>query len=429
MSYFLSLLGRGSSLPGSFALKICPGLLSKLQLPPTIIAVTGSNGKTSTTEYIYELAKKTKKRVISNYEGSNQIEGITTLFARNSTLKGKVKADIAIIESDERFCQYTFSFFKPQYIVITNLFRDQMTRNGHNEYVYDELKKGLPLEATLVLNADDPLSASYSKGREDVIFFGLDSFAFEEEDFSLVSKDSNYCIMCGAPLKYSSHIMYQLGHYYCSSCDYRREDTNHSVTSIINDKIVIDGLYDIKPQMLNQMFAANVVAAFTVGVEVFNLSEEVVSETLDGYVLKNDRVRRFHVASHNGLFMLSKHENTMAYNMSIRSIVKSKSKEKTVVIIFDLLSRKYIANDISWLWDVDFELLHNERIVSIVVSGAFAYDLATRLIFAGVDEGIIHIIPDIKSMTDSLDKTAIGDIFAMTCFTDVKKFMTRVGEI
>jgi len=200
------------------------------------------------------------------------------------------------------------------------------------------------------------------------------------------------------------------------------------VTSLINDKLVIDSLYDIKPQMLNIMFSGNIVASYTVGVEVFNLSPEVVCETLDGYVLKNDRVVRFSAGEHKGMFMLSKHENTMAYNMSIRSIIESRSQVKTVVLIFDLLSRKYVANDISWLWDVDFELLNDDRVKSIVVSGAFAYDLATRLIFAGINQDIIQINPDIRSMTTSLRNTAQGDIFALTCFTDVKKFMGSLGE-
>ena len=46
------LLGRGSSLPGQFALKVCPDVLGRVKLPRHIIAVTGSNGKTSTVEMI-----------------------------------------------------------------------------------------------------------------------------------------------------------------------------------------------------------------------------------------------------------------------------------------------------------------------------------------------------------------------------------------
>ena len=46
------LLGKGSSLPGRIALKFDPKILQKIQLPSCIVAVTGSNGKTSTVEMI-----------------------------------------------------------------------------------------------------------------------------------------------------------------------------------------------------------------------------------------------------------------------------------------------------------------------------------------------------------------------------------------
>ena len=97
------LVGKGSSLPGKIALKICPDILERVKLPKYIIAVTGSNGKTSTVEMIAHILLANGKKVAWNKEGSNQIEGVTTLVLDSATLTGKVKADILLIESDERF--------------------------------------------------------------------------------------------------------------------------------------------------------------------------------------------------------------------------------------------------------------------------------------------------------------------------------------
>ena len=63
------LVGKGSSMPGKFALKICPDILRRVQLPPHIIAVTGSNGKTSTVEMIATVLRGQGKNVIYNAEG------------------------------------------------------------------------------------------------------------------------------------------------------------------------------------------------------------------------------------------------------------------------------------------------------------------------------------------------------------------------
>ena len=133
------LIGKGSSMPGKAALKICPDILARLTLPPHIVAVTGSNGKTSTVEMIASVLRAQGKSVIYNAEGSNQVEGVTTLLLTHATLGGKVKADVLLLESDERYARYSFRYFHPTEFVITNLYRDQLTRNGHPESVYEAI--------------------------------------------------------------------------------------------------------------------------------------------------------------------------------------------------------------------------------------------------------------------------------------------------
>ena len=92
---------------------------------------------------IAHILSKNGKSVSWNREGSNQIEGVTTLVLSNATMGGKVKSDILLIESDERFARYTFKYIKPTHYVITNLYRDQLTRNGHPEWVFDALKDSI----------------------------------------------------------------------------------------------------------------------------------------------------------------------------------------------------------------------------------------------------------------------------------------------
>ncbi|MDD6161069.1 MAG: Mur ligase family protein, partial [Oscillospiraceae bacterium] len=170
------LLGKGSSLPGQFALKLCPDVLGRVKLPERIIAVTGSNGKTSTVEMIAAVLTADGKKVVYNKEGSNQIEGVTTLILSNCSLGGRMKADVLLLESDERYARYSFRRFHPTHFVITNLYRDQLTRNGHPEWVYDAIRPAIHPETTLVLNADDPLVSCFARENEGqrAAWFGLE---------------------------------------------------------------------------------------------------------------------------------------------------------------------------------------------------------------------------------------------------------------
>ena len=176
LGYFIGKrIGKGSSMPGKIALKICPDILKRLELPGEIIAVTGSNGKTSVTEMIAAILRADGKNIIYNQEGSNQTEGVTTLLLNHADWKGRVKADILLLESDERYAAKTFKYFHPTRFVVTNLYRDQLTRNGHPESVYEALSAALSYaDMELILNADDPLSSCFGRGRrENNIYFGV----------------------------------------------------------------------------------------------------------------------------------------------------------------------------------------------------------------------------------------------------------------
>ncbi len=428
LGFLGGLIGRGSSLPGLIALKLYPGILGKLKLPDIVVAVTGSNGKTSTTELIRKVAIATGKRVVCNSEGSNQTEGVATALLKACSLTGKVNADIVVLESDERFCQYTFKQLAPSHIVVLNLYRDQLTRNGHSDFVKGELKKGLAQTATLILNADEPQSASLSVGRSSpVLWFGVSPDAISEKGgVSHAYDDGASCPVCRAPMTYGYRIQNHLGSFCCESCGFKHQGADHMITGAENGVYLIDGSYSVVPQLDNPMFAYNLAAAFTIAAEVFGLPGEEAAKALSGHELSNTfqaRLSDFSCGGCDGTFFLCKHENSMAYDGAIEAICRSDAPQKTVVIAADLLSRKYIANDMSWLWDIDFERLNREDIVKFYVGGLFAYDVALRLVMAGIGPEKIIENNSISGMVDELRLGAIGHIFAMTCFTDSPKLL------
>lgn len=425
-----SKIGRGSSLPGQICRKIWPNCLKKLELPDKVIAVTGSNGKTSTVALLCSIAEKAGLKVVCNREGSNQIEGITTILLSNADPRTrKVDADVVILESDERFCQYTFKEIKPSHMLVTNLFRDQITRNGHREFVQGELRKGIPDGTTLILNANEPLSCSYGNGREDSIYFSVTAPELREEPgIAHAYDDGAYCPVCGKKMSYSYRISGHVGSFECHGCGYRSPESSHSVTGTEDGKLIIDRKWRVRPQLLNEAYAQNVIAAFTAAVDAIGIEPEKAAEALDGLELDNGRIVEFEINGHPGRFMLCKHENSMAYNGAISTALRDPSEEITVVFIVDQLSRKYVANDMSWLWDIDFDRFSDPKIRKVILSGGFAHDAAMRMLAGGVPEEKLIIEPDLDRMMDEVASKSEGYIYTMTCFTDQYKFLNRLKK-
>ena len=422
------LIGRGSSKPGQVALKLCPDILSRMELPKYIIAVTGSNGKTSTVEMIAHILTQNGLTVAWNKEGSNQIEGVTTLVLGSATLGGKVKADILLIESDERFARYTFKYIRPTHYVITNLYRDQLTRNGHPEWVYDALADSITDGTQLILNADDPLVSAFGQGKEDVIWFGADKLSTDTDELVSVYNDGAYCPVCKAPMVYSTHHYNHIGHYRCTACGYHRHDTQYTITSVDMDKgeMTIDGTHTITLALKSLYNIYNILSAYTVA-SIVGVDGAKIAEDMNHYVLKNGRVITFSLGSRRGTMLTSKHENSISYDQSIR-VAAAYKEGCDVLIIVDAVSRKYFTSDVSWLYDIDFEMLGSDNIRQIVLAGKYVNDLAVRFSYTDIPNERIKLFESIDEAADYLNSDRSEYIYVITCFSDKGKFLVKVKE-
>lgn len=418
------LIGKGSSLPGQIALKIDPNILSKIKFPKYVVAVTGSNGKTSTVEMIKAVLENAGLKVIYNSEGSNQIEGVTTFILNAANLKGELEADVVLMESDERYARLTFKHFTPSHYVITNLYRDQLTRNGHPEWIYKIIQDSIHQNCELILNADDPLINSYKSDK--CIYFGLERYDESSEENHFIYNDCTYCPKCGKPLHYDYYHYNHIGKYECEYCGYKRNEPQYKITDVDLDegRLTIDGKYQINLALKSIYNAYNILATYALTRQL-GIKPEIITETLNNYILKNGRVRLFKIGDKEGTLLASKHENSVSYNQSLM-VVRRYKGEATVFIMVDAISRKYFTSETSWLWDIDFEFLNSPNIKKIVIAGKYTSDVAERLLYANINLDLIHIEKDISKAVNYLGKEAIGHIFAITCFSDQDKLLKRV---
>ncbi len=418
------LVGKGSSLPGKLALKVCPDILSRVRLPGRIIAVTGSNGKTSTVEMIAAILRAEGKRVIYNEEGSNQIEGVATLILTSATLGGSVRADVLLLESDERYARHTFRWFHPTELVVTNLYRDQLTRNGHPEWVYDAILPAIHPDTELILNADDPLSSCFARGHEKVRWFGLDRCAGDLDAPSGVYRDGAYCPVCHAAMEYDYVHYNHIGAYRCTKCGHRKPATDYTVTAADLEKgvLTIDGAVTVELAFRSIYNVYNILAAYAVCRRA-GAAAETAAGVLSRYLLKNGRMQTFRLGARHGTLLTSKHENSIAYDTNLRYIAASE-EDCAVLVIVDAVSRKYFTSETSWLWDIDFGQLEAPHVKEIVLSGRYCNDLAERFSYTELKNWRVQ--PDIAAAAAELREAGNEALYVVTCFSDREKLLSHV---
>ena len=169
--------------------------------------------------------------------------------------------------------------------------------------------------------------------------------------------------------------------------------------------------------------AYNMLATFAV-TRLVGMKDDKIVESLNNYVMKNDRVQKFEVNGKKTMLLTSKHENSISYNQSLLYITREKTP-CTVVVIVDAVSRKYFTSETSWLWDIDFELLKDDCVKRIVLAGKYVHDLKARFEYTDIDSEKIVSYINLDDMMRDVKTNSIGKIYVVTCFSDRMKFMSR----
>ncbi|MDF2442839.1 MAG: hypothetical protein JWR01_1042, partial [Subtercola sp.] len=152
------LRGGGSAIPGTVALRIAPRFLEDTisAIPRGVVAVSGSNGKSTTTNMLAAILREHGLKVFTNPSGGNLPQGIASSVLSQVALNGQLYADIAILEVDEGYGPKLAKLLKPRTVLLLNIQIDQLNRYHEPDRVVRMLEQvAMTATTSLILNRDD----------------------------------------------------------------------------------------------------------------------------------------------------------------------------------------------------------------------------------------------------------------------------------
>lgn len=406
---------KGSSAPGVIALRLYPGMLEELsrRAGGKTIAVCGTNGKTTTNNLLYTILRAKGMKVVCNKLGSNMISGVTTAYLDACDAFGRLAADVSCLEIDEASSVQILDRLKPDYLVITNLFRDQLDRYGEIDITMELLKKALEKTpgTVLVLNGDDPLCASFHQSLDrESVFFGID------EDVQVAlreTKEGRFCVFCRHELRYHYYHYSQLGDYYCENCGFRRPKLDFPARQVsLGERAeFMVGQAPIRANYRGFYNIYNILAAFSVA-SLLGVGLEDINQILASYKPQIGRMEEFTVNGRPVILNLSK--NPAGFNQAISTMMKDARNKDVVVVIND---NDQDGTDISWIWDVDFERMAQTGFSRFAASGIRAEDVAVRMKYAGIPSEAVTFEKDVEAAIKALSESKGDVLYVLVNYT------------
>jgi UDP-N-acetylmuramyl tripeptide synthase len=419
--------GGGTTLPGKLLWKLDPGAIDRLaaRLPQGAVCISATNGKTTSAAMAAQILG-TRWRLAHNASGANLVSGVA------STLLSARGAELGLFETDEAALPEVARRVRPRALLLGNLFRDQLDRYGELEHVAERWRgavRELPASARLVVNGDDPQVGDLARER-DAVVFGVDDPSAGRPSVPHAA-DSRHCVRCGTAYDFAVSYVGHLGDYRCPSCGHARpplavvarelelKGLEASAFTLVTPegerrvRLALPGLYNV----YNALGAAALAHALGFGLD------DVVAG-LERFTAAFGRFERIAIGDKRLLMLLVK--NPAGANEAVRTLVAGGAPKLVVIALNDAIAD---GQDVSWVWDVDFEPLA-EGLDGLIASGERAAELALRFKYGGMPEDAIEVVSGLADALDAgLARTAPGEeLVVLPTYTAMLALRRIIGE-
>lgn len=429
---------RGSDISGRIALRIDPLFISHVKGtdPSRVLIITGTNGKSTTNNLINHILTDNGIKVVSNLEGANLITGVCTALVKAAGMNGRVNADCFIFETDERYVAPVRKQLPAKNILVTNLQKDQVQRNGDPDFIIRKLSAGMTDgKIRFFLNNEEPRSLSLGKFADSIVTYGVKKHgeAFVKDD-SYVTMP---CPVCHHKLLFDYYNTDGIGSFRCSHCGYSSaEHADYEIDGVDfeNRTFSMNGNEFAMPYNTPYMLY-NYAAAVAVAHEFAGLDEKSASASFSSFKNIGGRFEIIHYKGKIIKYMRIKQENPETLQTSLNIIANDPERKMVAMGLCRLVDMiPHYANTF-YAYDCDWSGVVKSNVEKFFIfSDRVSYDTANRLIYEGADPDIISVADneDIIGIFKEIESAETDNIYLVTwlhTYEAMEKYLKQEGAV
>jgi UDP-N-acetylmuramyl tripeptide synthase len=435
--------GGGTAVSGLITSTLDPAFVpDTLRQLHSTITVTGTNGKTTTTAALCALARAAGQPVLTNPTGSNLERGLAAALLPHVNWIGEIRNASnlrAVLELDEWAFASLAPTVRPRVALFLNLFRDQLDRYGEVDRTaaaWNDAIDHLDPDATVVANADDPAVVAVTRRhRGPVVFFGANVAGSSTTPDAWA--DVHRCPLCDGRLDWDRVVYAHLGSYRCRACNFHRPEPDVLISNYQPHGLSGSSFRLNTPDVdrhinvrLPGLYNAYNLAAALAGAGAAGIPIEGAHSILELFQPAFGRAETISAPGATITLLLVK--NPAGANQTLDLLRSEPESLDTLLLLNDGVAD---GEDVSWIWDVEFERLAPRR---LLVGGRRAEDLALRLKYAGVTPTAddMHVCPGIAPALDAALSAESGNdsrrlivLATYTAMLDLRAICARRGWV
>lgn len=406
---------RGSNYSGKIALKLMPDFVAHFKniQYDKVYFISGTNGKSTTTNLLCHTLVSAGKSVACNTEGANMMGGVATTLIKNSSLSGSLNKEYLVLEIDERSFPGIRKVLPGRNLGLTNLQKDQVQRNGDPDFILRKFKGAITRDMTLYLNNEEPRSRSLEDLVDSTKLFSVEnnSKTYTRTDFFNVTLP---CPKCGHPIAYDSYNLASIGTFHCSKCNYASEDDcfiriqnvcfKENTFTTGDTKWVVP--YNNPFYIYN--FAMCIAICRSIG-----LTDSQIQNGFSSFVNPASHEDIIYYKGKEIHYLRGKQENPEALQSQLDIIASDKRRKAVFVGMYEVADFYPHYGGSFYFFDCNFTSVVESNVEHFVAfSSTVANDLASRMILAGAEEENVTVfdtndIATVFSKLNDIDSTVI----------------------
>lgn len=428
---------RGTNISGKVATKLCKNFVGKFKQidMSKVVMVTGTNGKSTTTNLIAHMLKQGNFKVASNGEGANMMGGVATTLIKNSSLTGKFNKDILVLEIDERSLPAIHKVLPAKNLVITNLQKDQVQRNGDPDFIFRKFAKVINKDMHIFVNNEEARSRALEDFAGEVTYFSVEQNdkSFKREDFYAVTMA---CPKCNHKIEYDYYNLESIGKFHCSNCSYHSEDKPHILIKKVSfeEKSFENEGNTYHITYNTPFYIYNYGAAIAVG-KKFGLNYEQIQKGFETFVNPGERREILKYKDKQIRYLRMKQENPETLQSALDTIAADKTEKAIFMGMYEVKDFLPHYSNTFYFFDCHFEEIAKTPVEKyIIFSRTVCYDTANRIIYDGADKDKIEIYDyeeDISQIMKKMDEIKTNNIYIVTGmkpYHKIKDFISKEAK-